>query len=89
MGGDAGIGYSHTTLPFYDGLEKGVYIAFFQVEFPKSTQNVERKLVFSIYCNQPVSSLQRVSFEDYPKEAIGFFTNTLTRKTGLMMTEMG
>ena len=38
VGGEVRNGDSHITVSFHDGLEKGVYIAFYQVEFPKASQ---------------------------------------------------
>jgi len=42
--------------------------------------NKERKLVFSVYCAQPIRNLQRVSLEYYPRESISTFDEALERK---------
>ena len=55
-GGENKAGDSHVTTPFMEGLDKGIYLAFYQPDFRKSAE-VEKKLVFSIYCDEPVSSL--------------------------------
>ena len=48
-----------------DGLQKGVYAVFYQAEFNSSGDYPERKLVFSVYCNQPIQSLTAVSLQGY------------------------
>lgn len=47
-----------------DGLSKGVYVAMYQADF--NSDHPERKLVFSVYCAQPIRNLKRVSVENYP-----------------------
>ena len=58
-----------------EGLTKGVYVALYQTEFNRLYD--ERKLVFSIYCNQPIHSLRRIGINEYPVEAINKFENAL------------
>ena len=41
-----------------EGLNKGVYVALYQAEFTE--ENKERKLVFSVYCGQPIRNFHRV-----------------------------
>ena len=38
---------------------------FYQAEFNSSEDYPERKLVFSVYCNQPIQSLAAVSLQGY------------------------
>ena len=85
-GGEQRVGESHITSTFMEGLDKGIYLAFYQADFRK--EFAERKLVFSIYCDQAINNLQRINFEDYPKDAINFFKETLIKNKGhLNMTQ--
>ena len=61
-----------------EGLTKGVYVALYQTEFNQLYN--ERKLVFSIYCNQPIHSLRRIGTNEYPSSAISTFENALQAK---------
>ena len=58
-----------------EGLTKGVYVALYQTEFNQLYN--ERKLVFSVYCNQHIHSLSRIGTSEYPEEAINKFENAL------------
>lgn len=60
-----------------EGLHKGVYVALFQADFTE--ENKERKLVFSVYCGQPIRNFHRVDLTYYPQESIDTFDDALQR----------
>ena len=48
---------THVSLPLDQGLKRGTYLIMYQAEFTE--ENIERKLVVSMYCNSKVE-LERV-----------------------------
>ena len=62
-----------------EGLSKGVYAVFYQAEFNQSDYP-ERKLVFSVYCGQPISSLSAISLDKYDTNNIDMFEYALQKQ---------
>lgn len=69
---------SHCTVPLLAGLSKGVYVVLYQAQF--TDEYPERKLVFSVYCNQPVPDLRRVSHEVISEDTIYTLDDALEEK---------